>query len=125
MRGSVELPWEELDWTKTTPARIEADWRALLERDSEQPFRLDQAPVMRLKLVRTGPSQRRLLWTVHHLLMDGWSGRLLMREVFDACAALQSGREVETGPAVGFGEYVRWLQGPRPEDPAPTLGTSV
>ena len=46
-----------------------------------QPFDLNQAPLMRVKLLRLDDEEHALLYTMHHLISDGWSSSVLMSEV--------------------------------------------
>ncbi|WP_446939136.1 condensation domain-containing protein, partial [Pseudomonas aeruginosa] len=42
---------------------------------------LAEAPLLRLVLVRTGERRHHLIYTNHHILMDGWSNSQLLGEV--------------------------------------------
>jgi len=42
---------------------------------------LDGAPLMRLTVVRPGPLTHYLIWTHHHLILDGWSMSLGTSEI--------------------------------------------
>lgn len=57
---------------------------ALARQDLARGFDLTKPPLMRLTLVRVGERRHHLIWTRHHLLMDGWSTSLLMAEML-AC----------------------------------------
>ena len=64
---------------------------------------------MRLALVRLGSNSYRFVWTHHHLLLDGWSGALLLREVFNDYEALRRGEQVRFEPRRPFRDYIAWL----------------
>ncbi|WP_354679576.1 condensation domain-containing protein, partial [Cupriavidus plantarum] len=49
------------------------DADALAMQDRSRPFSLDTAPLMRVRLVAQGDACHRMIWTSHHLLLDGWS----------------------------------------------------
>ncbi|MET7640136.1 amino acid adenylation domain-containing protein [Streptomyces sp. NPDC005438] len=79
------------------------DLAELARADRERRFDLDRPPLLRFTLVRTGPEVHRLLFTSHHLLLDGWSAPLLLTDLFAAYA----GRPLpERRP---FADYLRWL----------------
>ncbi|MDU6375344.1 MAG: condensation domain-containing protein, partial [Bradyrhizobium sp.] len=46
----------------------------------------------------------RLIWTYHHILMDGWSSARFLREVLDTYA----GRQLGPGPS-HYRDYIAWL----------------
>ena len=119
--------WENLDEplqavNKGVRARLEQhDWRewaaeqerrlaVLLEEERRRGFDLAVAPLMRLKLVRLGTESYRLVWTHHHLLLDGWSLSLLLREVFDDYEALRRGVDARPPRARPYRDYVAWLR---------------
>ncbi|HVT59905.1 MAG TPA: condensation domain-containing protein, partial [Thermoanaerobaculia bacterium] len=55
-----------------------------------RPFDLARGPLLRALLLRLGPEERVLAFVVHHIVADGWSLRILVREVsalYAACAA--------------------------------------
>ncbi len=77
----------------------------LARQDLERGFDLAHPPLMRLTLVRVGERSHHLIWTRHHLLMDGWSTSLLMAEML-ACY-----RGETLPPRSGrFREHIAWLQ---------------
>jgi amino acid adenylation domain-containing protein len=90
--------------------------RELVAAEERRPFELTRAPLLRLTLVELGQEQRALVLGIHHLIADGASISLFMREL----AALVAGQP-EALPAlpVQYSDYVGWqrqlLQGPRQE----------
>nr|WP_055501581.1 non-ribosomal peptide synthetase [Nonomuraea pusilla] len=67
------------------------------------PFDLSNDPPLRAVLVRTSPQEHRLLLTVHHIAADGWSIRLLARDL----AALRDGRPPAPLP-LQYADYAAW-----------------
>ena len=65
---------------------------------------------MRLALVRTGTERFHFLWSSHHLILDGWSLPLVLKEVFDFYEAFRQGRELRLKPTRPFRDYVAWLK---------------
>ncbi|MFG1478725.1 amino acid adenylation domain-containing protein [Xanthobacter sp. V4C-4] len=55
---------------------------ALASAERERGFALDDAPLMRLCLAPLADGAHLLIWTAHHLLLDGWSSARLLAEVF-------------------------------------------
>jgi amino acid adenylation domain-containing protein/non-ribosomal peptide synthase protein (TIGR01720 family) len=78
-------------------------------------FDLSQAPLARVDLVRTGPASLNMIFTHHHLLLDGWSLPLLLGTVFDAYESLQSGSAAPAARPEVLRRYAAWLasQDPR------------
>jgi phthiocerol/phenolphthiocerol synthesis type-I polyketide synthase E len=86
--------------------RLEA-WRRA---DREEPFRFGEAPLMRCRVARVADDRCEVLWSHHHLLMDGWSSPLLLREVFSNYLELGRGGEPRLLPVRPFRDYIDWLQ---------------
>jgi amino acid adenylation domain-containing protein len=108
VRREVQLPCALLDWTSRPAQEHEASFTELLRLDRAKGFVLTQAPVMRLAIVRLAADRHALLWTFHHLILDGWSCALVQREVGDSYAAAPRGRSVSVAPARPHADYVRW-----------------
>lgn len=89
---------------------LQADWLARwLALETHRPFDLATPPLFRCLLIRTSPDDHRLAVTLHHIVSDGWSTGILIRE-------LVAGYRTEIGlPArkpvslpVQYGDYAAW-----------------
>ncbi len=84
---------------------VGADVDALAAAEREQGFALNAAPLFRLMLVRGAGDVWHLIFTSHHILMDGWSNAQLLGEVI----AHYAGHPVPA-PQGQFRDYLGWLQ---------------
>ncbi|SDM94588.1 non-ribosomal peptide synthetase [Pseudomonas azotoformans] len=99
----ARLPIEHLDW-RAMPER-ELELHNLQQAQRRQGFDLAKAPLVRLVLVRTDEQRHELIYTNHHILMDGWSNSRLFGEVLQRYAG------VAVPPAAGrYRDYIGWLQ---------------
>ncbi len=114
VRQQVEIPWEEADWRDLPPQRRERRLVAEAVAERRRPFELARAPLIRLRLIRVEERRFRFLWTFHHLLLDGWSVRLLLREVLALYVAVQGGTTPRLQLHRPYGDYIAWLQGRDP-----------
>ena len=107
VRPRVALPWRELDWRDGDAGgeRLER----YLEDDRARPLDLAAAPVMRLVLIRRADDRWWLVWSHHHLLLDGWSGALVLDEVFARYRAKRTGTDRPVAGFPPFWDYVAWL----------------
>ncbi|MFC4592531.1 non-ribosomal peptide synthetase, partial [Sphaerisporangium corydalis] len=104
------LPWREDDWRGASEAEQGDLVEASLAGDRALRFRLDGAPLMRVSLARLGEAEHHLIWSFHHLLLDGWSMPLVLEEVLDRHAALAGGNAPEVLPgARPFRDFIAWL----------------
>ena len=91
----AELPSSRHDWRRVPAVEQERQLEAFLGEDRAQGFELSKAPLMRLILVQLAEDTYQFIWSLHHLLLDGWSLHLLLQEVFqlyDACCAGRTAR---------------------------------
>ncbi|MEV6432219.1 amino acid adenylation domain-containing protein [Nocardia sp. NPDC051463] len=76
----IEAPWSELDLSGLDDSARNREWDRLMAADRATRFDPARAPLLRWMLVTTGPEHYRLVLTNHHLLLDGWSTPLLLKE---------------------------------------------
>ncbi|WP_234697625.1 condensation domain-containing protein, partial [Pseudomonas syringae] len=69
VQRQVTLPFVELD-ARGKPQNWLDDWA---QADRQQGFDLAQGPLLRLAVLRTADDRWQLIYTSHHILMDGWS----------------------------------------------------
>lgn len=106
----AELPFEFIDVSNLDVAEQDRQLTSCREAEVRRGFDMDCAPLMRLTLVRLAAQTHYLIWTHHHLIMDGWSMTLVLREVIALaeCAGGTSERAVHAAPT--HRRYVEWLQ---------------
>ncbi|WP_344604656.1 non-ribosomal peptide synthase/polyketide synthase [Streptomyces glaucus] len=105
------VPVTHHDWSGRPAERCARDLDALLEADRRAGVDLTAAPLMRLTLIRLSPDRVRVVWTFHHVLLDGWSAAQVFDEVCERYAALTAGRRPQVPDRAPFGAYLRWLAG--------------
>ncbi|CAM5700605.1 amino acid adenylation domain-containing protein [Streptomyces canarius] len=107
-RGA-HLPVTELDWSGVPADRRDAELERLLADERARGVALDRAPLLRLALVRLGPDAVRVVWTFHHVLLDGWSVFHVLSDVMNAHAALTRGEPPRLPERRPFADYAGWL----------------
>jgi nonribosomal peptide synthetase protein BlmV len=90
-------------------ANGDGSFAELLEADRQRGFDLRRGPLMRFTLVPAGPDRHRCVWTYHHLLFDGWSQQLVLRDVLDCYTRLLAGDPAQPPHRPPFTDYLRWL----------------
>src|SRR6185369_11021371 len=109
VHSQIELPWQELDWRAISPAQQQARLQELLAADHKQSFDLSQAPLLRFSLIRLTENSYQFVWSHHHLLFDGWSLPLLLREVFTFYEAFHQQQSVHLERSRPYKDYIAWL----------------
>ncbi|MFG2290982.1 amino acid adenylation domain-containing protein [Streptomyces sp. NPDC048595] len=73
IRAAVEVPWTEVDLTSVAEADIDAEVKRRTGEEWLSRFDVNQGPLTRFTVYRIGADRHRVVWTTHHLLVDGWS----------------------------------------------------
>ncbi|GIG91404.1 condensation domain-containing protein [Plantactinospora endophytica] len=76
--------------------------------DRSQGFTLDAPPLSRFALLRVSETEHLLVWTAHHLVVDGWSLPILLREVLAEYRAALEGRDAALPTPMPFRDHVAW-----------------
>ncbi|MEU5027874.1 amino acid adenylation domain-containing protein [Streptomyces milbemycinicus] len=102
----VRMDWYTHDLTGLDPRERDTRLEALLDADRRQRFDVTRPPLARCTLVTLAEDRQTLALSMHHLLVDGWTTSLLLR---DLLALFDHGED--TGlPAPGhYPDYLRWL----------------
>ena len=99
----VEVPFVEVD------ARGQADQQAWLDAwaagERERGFELSRGPLLRLAVARLGEQRYQLVYTCHHILMDGWSSSRMLGEVLQRYSGQPVARQ-----GARYRDYIEWLQ---------------
>ncbi|THC50581.1 non-ribosomal peptide synthetase [Streptomyces sp. A1499] len=104
----VPLPWTERDLTHLTGDALAAEAGRIAAEDRLRGFDPAKPPLMRFTLLRLGAGKHRLLWSVHHILMDGWSLPLAVRELLELAAGGDADRLPAPAP---YRSFLGWLGG--------------
>ncbi|MFC3517325.1 condensation domain-containing protein, partial [Amycolatopsis halotolerans] len=104
--AEATLPWAEHDLRELDADAREAAIRQVLAEDRARRFDLAKPPLLRLTLIRCSGDHHVVVLTNHHLLYDGWSLAILLRELF----RLYAGEPPAGLPRlVPYREYFAWL----------------
>jgi hypothetical protein len=107
---AASLPLEIVDWQGVGEEEQGARLEQFLKEDQQRSFHFTEAPLMRLTLIAVSPEVHQLVWSHHHLLLDGWSLPLVLTEVFAGYAAAAEGQTLQLPGARPYRDYISWLQ---------------
>lgn len=107
---SVPLQISRHDWRSWTAEQQSAALSTLAREDKLRTFDLKVPPLMRLNLVRLSERDYRFFWTFHHMMAEGWSAAIVLREVSKAFDQYSQDGQVSLEPARPYSDYIRWLQ---------------
>ncbi len=87
-----------------------AETEAFLQRDRATPFDLGRGVLVRIAVVKSSPADHLLVWTSHHILMDGWCMGVLMSEFVALYAGFARRAPLHLPAVKPFSSYIQWLE---------------
>ncbi|MFG3107536.1 amino acid adenylation domain-containing protein [Streptomyces tendae] len=114
--------WRETDLSGLPADELAAQLARVTDAELTRRFDVRSAPLVRFTVVRTGRARHRLLWSVHHALVDGWSMAVFAQELFTLYARYAEGEDDASAAAAlpeatPYRSYAAWLA-ERDEDEA-------
>ena len=107
--GNVPLTWHEDDWRAFSSADVEQKLKEYMQWDRTTTYDFGHAPVMRVALMRSADDEYHFVWSHHHLLLDGWSVPLLIKEMAAFYEANCKGETLELPKPRPYRDYIAWL----------------
>jgi hypothetical protein len=107
---SVEIQPEWHDLSFLSKLEQESHINNYLVADLRRERNLRKPPLMNVALFKLSADSHRLIWSSHHLLMDGWSMPLLVKALICCYEAGCQGEESRQGQARPYKDYIAWLQ---------------
>jgi bacitracin synthase 3 len=125
----VVLKSRKLEYEKTdlTDLGAEAQKEVLAEiakKDIKRGFHLQKDTLMRIKLVVLNKESSKLIWSMHHIIVDGWCMSILFGDLIRFYELLKKGKslpeleqlaEEQKWETAEYGEYIKWLERQDPE----------
>ncbi|MEO5376862.1 MAG: amino acid adenylation domain-containing protein [Magnetococcus sp. DMHC-6] len=106
----ADLPFETLDWSAINLWEQDVRLQDFLREDIRRGFDLTQPPLIRVFLIKSTDTDYFLIFSHHHLLLDGWSHPLLLREVTTIYQGLRRGSEISLPFIRPYSDYILWLR---------------
>jgi amino acid adenylation domain-containing protein/non-ribosomal peptide synthase protein (TIGR01720 family) len=120
--GNVAIQFE--DWRSRDGAAQWDELRQRLEREREGGFDFSARNAVHLSLLRVEDGVWWLVWSLHHLALDGWSTAIVLRDVKAAYGALCGRATAPLSDVVPFSTYVAWLDAARKTSGADDWGVA-
>ena len=105
----IPVRMEEQDWHRLSREEQKEEFTRFLHADRETSFELGTPPLIRFALFRVGEDHYQFVWTHHHLILDGWSGTLVLNEVAALYDAFCNGRECVLSKPAPYRDYIAWI----------------
>jgi len=106
----VSLPWDEQDWRHLSSAEQQEGLERYVRAQRARGFKLSEAPLMRIGLIRLADDAHRVIWSHHHMLLDAWCRPLVFKEIFTLYEAFRLGQTLNLKTPRPYRDYIAWLQ---------------
>lgn len=103
------------DWRDLSEVDQDTKYKEYLKADKDRGLELSKAPVSRIILIKMSNTKHVLLWSCHHILLDGWSSAIILKDVFAYYDALCKGENYVPETTPSYRSYLGWL---KRKDPA-------
>jgi thioesterase domain-containing protein/acyl carrier protein len=104
----ANLPWRLEDWRTLPDAALKENFLDLKVDDEMKGMDLTKPPLSRVVLVQVADEEFWLLWSCHHLLLDGWSAGVILRDVFTFYDANCRGQTANVEAVPSYRAYLNW-----------------
>jgi natural product biosynthesis luciferase-like monooxygenase protein/amino acid adenylation domain-containing protein len=109
IKAELELPLEVIDLSVLTEDERETETLRLAQETATGGFDLATGPLLRARLLRLAAEEHILLLTMHHIISDGWSLGVLVREVGALYGAFSEGLGSPLPElTIQYADYAQW-----------------
>ncbi|MFL6311057.1 MAG: amino acid adenylation domain-containing protein [Terriglobales bacterium] len=106
--AAIELPWGEVDLSMMEKEAQSLRCAEIVAAERAEGFTFSSGPLLRFVLIRLAPDRHVLVFTNHHLILDGWSTPLLIGEMLELYG---NGMNADKLPRVRpYTDYLAWLK---------------
>lgn len=112
----IAFGYETVDFSNLDKNELEIQYNDLLQKERRIDFDFKTPPLMRITLVKIGAKAIRMIWTKHHIVWDGWSGQILMKEFIMAYTSFANNVDPPVRKEDKFEEYIRFIKSIDPEE---------
>jgi acyl transferase domain-containing protein len=98
-----------VDMSGLPEPEAEARVAEMAREEARRPFDLGQGPLVRATLIRLADERHVLLFSMHHIVTDGWSFGVLVRELVELYRAFSTGQDSPLAPLpIQYADYAHW-----------------
>lgn len=103
------FPFVHLNWSDTENADVSERVDAILAANRQTGFDLRKPPLARAHLITCKNDEHLVVFCYHHLILDGWSAGLLLKNVFGEYFAITSGKTFDKITLPRYADFIAWL----------------
>ncbi|NLD46456.1 MAG: AMP-binding protein, partial [Clostridiaceae bacterium] len=100
----------EYDLSSETDENIDERLNQLVYEDKKRGFDLAKSSLMRITIIKLSANKYTIIWSNHHIIMDGWSRSILINEFFQYYSYIKNGLKIPNKNDYDFSDYVKWIE---------------
>jgi amino acid adenylation domain-containing protein len=108
IHGTVGDPIDYRDWRGLSRSEHDERITDYLKSDRRRGFELSRPPLSRLAVFRLDADSHQLVWSIHHVVVDGWCLSILLNEMLEIYESIEQGQEPALEEIRPFRDYVAW-----------------
>lgn len=108
VRPEVIMNWNKVDWSSISTNEQENKLVEFKNDLKKKGLQLDKNPLTNITLVELGSNSYYLLWQCHHLLLDGWSSNIILKDFMKFYDMLSNDKEVLFESIPSYKSYLNW-----------------
>jgi len=105
-----KVTFTSLDISQLSVKEQEIYLQDYLQKDKERGFDLSQEALIRITVLQLAFDCSQIIWTNHHIIMDGWSNGIILKEVFAIYYSHKMGKNSNLPQPVPYKTYIQWLK---------------
>lgn len=110
VRPEKEIEWSFLDW-RNTPENQKTSKIAIYKAERKKiGVAFEENPLSKISLIQTSSNCHYFLWECHHLLLDGWSSTIILKDTFAFYESLCANKSIESSAIPSQKSYNNWLK---------------
>lgn len=105
----VTMPISLVDYSKLSKEEQSHKINQFLEEDEEKPIDFNRAPLMRITLIKLGKEAYKMIWTFHHIILDGWSISVVMGAFLSTYEILAKGETPSVVKEDIYEDFIKYV----------------
>ena len=110
VRPEKEIEWTFLDWRNTPENQKKAKIEIYKAERKKIGVAFENNPLSKISLIQTSNNCYYFLWECHHLLLDGWSSTIILKDTFAFYESLCVNTSIESSAIPSQKSYNNWLK---------------
>lgn len=110
VRPEKKLQWTFLDWREQSESQQDASFTKYKNKLKISGAALEDNPLSKISIIQKTNTSYSFLWECHHILLDGWSSTIILKDAFLFYENLLSGTLPELSDLPSHKTYINWLK---------------